>query len=274
MEQETPNLGQTGTVSHSTSAHWSEVKSLSHVWFFATSWTVACQAPPSMRFSRHEYWNGRSFSRGSSWPRDRTWVSCTAGRLFTVWATREAYFCPLFPPDCSHEAPVTSCRVSVLKHSWPLRCIWTTGLHLAETLLGFLEARFRSLFSGRDCFLSLLVRSHLVSLRVPALLPLALHTPRILSTWGWRFPRFAWSLMPWQPPDLWLQPQVLSSILEPVSHLFPIWILRGWGGAWTPSTLRPKFKNTWVATVNLATFFSCSLSSCSNGYQGLFWTSL
>ena len=31
-----------------------------------------------------------SFSRGSSWPRDRTWVSHTAGRLFTDWATKEA----------------------------------------------------------------------------------------------------------------------------------------------------------------------------------------
>ena len=30
-----------------------------------------------------------SFSRGSSWSRDRTWVSCIAGRFFTSWATRE-----------------------------------------------------------------------------------------------------------------------------------------------------------------------------------------
>ena len=28
-------------------------------------------------------------SRGSSQPRDRTWVSCIAGRFFTVWAIRE-----------------------------------------------------------------------------------------------------------------------------------------------------------------------------------------
>ena len=28
------------------------------------------------------------FSRGSSWPRDRTQVSCTAGRFFPVWDTR------------------------------------------------------------------------------------------------------------------------------------------------------------------------------------------
>ena len=30
------------------------------------------------------------FSRVSSWPRDRTQLSCVAGRFFTLWATREA----------------------------------------------------------------------------------------------------------------------------------------------------------------------------------------
>ena len=35
-------------------------------------------------------WVAISFSRGSSWPRDQTQVSCTAGRHFTLWATREA----------------------------------------------------------------------------------------------------------------------------------------------------------------------------------------
>ena len=35
-------------------------------------------------------WVAIPFFRGSSQPRDRTWVSCTAGRFFTVWATREA----------------------------------------------------------------------------------------------------------------------------------------------------------------------------------------
>ena len=34
------------------------VKSLSHVRLFATPWTVAYQAPPSMGFSRQEYWSG------------------------------------------------------------------------------------------------------------------------------------------------------------------------------------------------------------------------
>ena len=34
-------------------------------------------------------WVAIPFSRGSSWPRDWTWVSCIAGRFLTIWATRE-----------------------------------------------------------------------------------------------------------------------------------------------------------------------------------------
>ena len=34
---------------------------LSNVWLFVTPWTVACQAPLSMGFSRQEYWNGLPF---------------------------------------------------------------------------------------------------------------------------------------------------------------------------------------------------------------------
>ena len=38
---------------------------LSHfscVWLFVTLWTVACQAPLSMGFSRQEYWSGLPYS--------------------------------------------------------------------------------------------------------------------------------------------------------------------------------------------------------------------
>ena len=37
------------------------VKSLSRVQLFATPWTVAYQVPPSMGFSRQEYWSGLPF---------------------------------------------------------------------------------------------------------------------------------------------------------------------------------------------------------------------
>ena len=39
----------------------SEVKSFSRVRLFATPWIVAYQAPPSMGFSRQEYWSGLPF---------------------------------------------------------------------------------------------------------------------------------------------------------------------------------------------------------------------
>ena len=38
-----------------------EVKLLSRVQLFVTPWTVAYQAPPSMGFSRQEYWSGLPF---------------------------------------------------------------------------------------------------------------------------------------------------------------------------------------------------------------------
>ena len=34
---------------------------LSRIQLFATLWTIACQAPLSMEFSRQEYWSGLSF---------------------------------------------------------------------------------------------------------------------------------------------------------------------------------------------------------------------
>ena len=43
----------------------SELKSLSSVRLFATPWTVAYQAPPSMGFSRQGYWSGLPFNKGT-----------------------------------------------------------------------------------------------------------------------------------------------------------------------------------------------------------------
>ena len=76
----------------------SEVKSLSHVRLFVTSWTVAYQAPLSMGFfqARVLEWVAMSFSRRSSRPRDRTQVSHIVGRHFTVWASRKVQKRPDF----------------------------------------------------------------------------------------------------------------------------------------------------------------------------------
>jgi len=54
-----------------------------------------CSLPGSSIHGIHQArileWVAISFSRGSSLPSDQTWVSCIAGRCFTLWVTREAH---------------------------------------------------------------------------------------------------------------------------------------------------------------------------------------
>ena len=45
-----------------------KVKSLSRARLFATPWTVADQAPPSVGFSRQEYWSGLPFHSPADLP--------------------------------------------------------------------------------------------------------------------------------------------------------------------------------------------------------------
>ena len=55
---------------------------------FATLWTVAHQAPLSMRFSRQEYWSGLSCPFPGDLPRDGTCISyALTGRFFTISST-------------------------------------------------------------------------------------------------------------------------------------------------------------------------------------------
>ena len=65
---------------------------LSHIQLFATPWTVACQAPLSMEFSRQEYWSGLPFLSSGDHPNlgiGATSVTppAFAGGFFTTGAT-------------------------------------------------------------------------------------------------------------------------------------------------------------------------------------------
>ena len=49
-------------------------------------------------------WVAIPYSKGSSWPRNQTWVSLIAGRSLTIWATREATSsCLLISPQSHSE---------------------------------------------------------------------------------------------------------------------------------------------------------------------------
>ena len=67
----------------------------SRVQFFATLWTVACQAPQSMGFPRQEYWNGLPFPSPGDLPDPEIepmslMSPALAGGFFTTSATWEA----------------------------------------------------------------------------------------------------------------------------------------------------------------------------------------
>ena len=67
------------TISFSNAWKWKvKVKSLSHVWLLVTPWTAAYQAPPSMGFSRWEYWSGVPLSPPSDWT-ELNWLQDVMG---------------------------------------------------------------------------------------------------------------------------------------------------------------------------------------------------
>ena len=67
-------------------------QSLRHVQLLPIPWTVTHQAPLcGILQARIVEQVTISFSRGPYQPRNQTWISCTAERFFTIWATRKAH---------------------------------------------------------------------------------------------------------------------------------------------------------------------------------------
>ena len=57
----------------------------SRVWLCATLWTVACQAPLSMEFSRLEYWSGLTFPSPGDLPNPGIEPASLASHALTGW---------------------------------------------------------------------------------------------------------------------------------------------------------------------------------------------
>ena len=73
---------------------FSSIHSVGHSVILDSLWPVDCSLPGSSVHgifqARKLEWVAIFFSRRSSWPRGWTQVSYIAGRLFIIWATREA----------------------------------------------------------------------------------------------------------------------------------------------------------------------------------------
>ena len=79
---------------------WLRVQSLSRVRFFATPWTVACQAPLSMGFPRQEYWSGWPFPSPGDLPDPGIEPAspALAGGFFTTAPAGQPFLPPLQVP--------------------------------------------------------------------------------------------------------------------------------------------------------------------------------
>ena len=90
----------------------------SHVWLFAVLWTVPGSSVHGISQARILEWIAMLSSRGSSWPRDQTGVSCIAGR-----------FLPSEPPGES--------RLFILIfYAYMVRIVWWsfTAEHISVTI--------------------------------------------------------------------------------------------------------------------------------------------
>ena len=72
-------------------------------------------------------WVAIPFSRGSSWPRDQTLVSCIRGRFFTIWATWGPY------TQC--------CELCLVAQSYPTLCDPMDCSPQGSSICGILQAR-------------------------------------------------------------------------------------------------------------------------------------
>ena len=88
-----------------------------------------------------------SFSRGSSQPKNWTWVCHIAGSFFTIWATREAPHCSYTRADGNQKVP----QIILLKLSFA--SVWRRWL--------FKEASF-TIFSIRQSLINAFWREFLV----------------------------------------------------------------------------------------------------------------
>ena len=111
-------------ISFSNAWKWKvKVKSLSHVLLLATPWTAAHQAPPSMGFSRQEYWSGVPL------PSPQLWGLC------------EAKQCSDFPNHWGTSYDFSLSGLSLLAEKWVAACS-SSLLSVLQSKLSEAKAKF------------------------------------------------------------------------------------------------------------------------------------
>ena len=129
-------------------------------------------------------WVGISFSRGSSRPGDRTWVSCIVDRCFTLWATREAmdmdYFISLLKKEGKEPQVLNLLAHSITHYFFFLKsstlCISLPFISWKIELLCQFLPPVQVLSYSWWCYSSNILTSLVLALYLPLILALFYHS--------------------------------------------------------------------------------------------------
>ena len=128
--------------------------SLSHVWLLLIPWTVARQAPLSMKFSRQEYWSGKLFPSSGDLPDPGIEPGSPAmhADAFTIWAPSVQFSRSIVSDSLwSHEPqhtrpPCPSSTLGVYPNSCPLSRWY--HLTISSSSSAFRLSQHQGLFQG------------------------------------------------------------------------------------------------------------------------------
>ena len=112
-------------ISFSNAWKWKvKAKSLSRVWLLATPWTAAYQDPPSMGFSRQEYWSGVPFANS---------IDCNG---LPRWLNGKEYTCQC--SRCKTRGLDSWVRKILWRREWqPTPGFWPGESHGQRSLVGY-----------------------------------------------------------------------------------------------------------------------------------------
>ena len=111
--------------------------SLSHVPIFVIPWTVAYQAPPSMGFSKQEYWSGLSFPSIN-----KSWSLLILVSIGSIMPSNHLMLCRplLLPPSIFPGISVFS-NESFIHIRWPKYCSFSFSISPSNEYSGLISFR-------------------------------------------------------------------------------------------------------------------------------------
>ena len=223
-------------------------------------------------------WVAIPFSRGSSWLRDGTWVSCTAGGFLAFWTPREAIVHLYLSVRLSVHLSVLlffsfSCHVHLFAALWTAACQASLPSTISQNLLKFMSIESVILSNHLILCCSLLfLLSFFPSTRIfPNKLALCIRWPKFWSFsfsnslsnkyWGlisFKIDWFGWEPKNWCFRTVMLE-KTLQSPLDCTEIIHPIVYLLAMVCLCVSPSIFVQKRSHFAYKIHLAHFTSCDM---------------